>query len=176
MTGATQTERGYLDVEGGRLYYEVAGQGHPLALIHAGVADLTMWDEQMEAFSERYRVIRYDTRGFGRTTTEDVGFSNRKDLYDLLRHLGVERSYVLGISRGGQIAIDFTIEHPEVVDALIAVAPGISGFQGELTEEEMALFNRMEELWEKEDFEALTDLEVRVWVDGFGRTGEANPR
>src|SRR5689334_7098242 len=101
MTGTTHTEQGYLDVEGGRLYYEVAGQGHPLALIHAGVADMTMWDEQMDAFAERHRAIRYDTLGFGRTTTDDVAFSNRQDLSELFRHLGVDRSYVLGISRGG---------------------------------------------------------------------------
>src|SRR5205823_1427581 len=168
MIGQAQSTQGYLDVEGGKLYYEVAGQGHPLVLIHAGVADCTMWDEQIEPFSRRYRVIRYDTRGFGRTTTEDVSFSNRQDLFDLLRHLDVDRAYVLGISRGGQIAIDFTLEHPEMVDALIPVAAGLSGYQGESNEEEMQLFNKMEELWEKKDFTSLTDLEVRVWVDGFG--------
>jgi pimeloyl-ACP methyl ester carboxylesterase len=176
MTESQEKEQGYLDVEGGRLYYEAAGQGHPLTLIHAGVADCTMWDEQMEPFSQRYRVIRYDTRGFGKTTTEDVAFSNRQDLYDLLKHLGVEKTYLIGISRGGQIAIDFTLEHPEMVDALIPVAAGLSGYEGEPNEDEMQLFNKMEELWEKEDFTSLTDMEVRVWVDGFGRTGGADPK
>ena len=176
MTGQAQGTQGYLDVEGGKIYYEVLGQGHPLVLIHAGVADCTMWDEQIGPFSQRYRVIRYDTRGYGRTTTEDVAYSNRKDLYELLKHLGVEKTYVLGISRGGHIAIDFTLEHPEMVDALIPVAAGFGGYQGEPTEEEMRLFDKMEELWEKKDFASLTDMEVRVWVDGFGRTGEVDPQ
>ena len=86
MAGQPQNTQDYLDVEGGKLYYEVLGQGHPLVLIHAGVADCTMWDEQIGPFSRRYRVIRYDTRGYGRTTTEDVAYSNRQDLYELLKH------------------------------------------------------------------------------------------
>src|SRR5690349_8638123 len=115
MTTDTQTTRDYLPVEGGQLYYEVTGAGHPLVLIHAGVADLRQWDEQVAAFAPHYRVIRYDTRGFGKTRTEPVAFSNRQDLYELLTHLGVEKAYLIGNSRGGQIAFDFTLEHPEMV-------------------------------------------------------------
>jgi 3-oxoadipate enol-lactonase len=176
MAGPIEAMQGFLDVEGARLYYEVAGQGHPLVLIHAGVADCTMWDEQWGPFAQRYRVIRYDTRGFGKTTTEDVSFSDHQDLYDLLKHLGVEKTYLIGVSRSGRIAVDFTLDHPEMVDALITVAAGFSGYQGEPTEEEMRLFDQADELEEKQDFAALTDLEVRIWVDGFGRSGEAHPK
>ena len=114
----------------GRLAYEVEGEGHPLTLIHAGLAHLRMWDEQVPAFAERYRVIRYDTRGFGRTTTDDVEFSNRDDLRALLDHLGVERTHLLGLSRGAQIALDFTLESPERVSSLVWVAGGVGGFGG----------------------------------------------
>lgn len=181
MSSATQTASGYLDVEGGRLYYEVAGQGHPLVFIHAGVADRTMWDEQWDFFAEQYRVIRYDTRGFGKTTTEEVQFSNRDDLYRLLRHLGVDKTYVIGLSRGGVIALDFTLEHPEMVDALIVVAGGVSGYDSEIPESEMALFNEGETLWEDAqksgDFSKVADLDVRVWADGPGqREGRAAKR
>jgi len=175
MTGPGEVTQGYLDVEGGRLYYEVAGQGHPLVLIHAGVGDRTMWDDQWGPFAQRYRVIRYDTRGFGKTTTEDVSFSDRQDLYDLLKYLGVEKTHLLGASRSGRIAIDFTLEHPEMVDALITLAAGFSGYQGAPNEEEMRLFDQVDELEQKQDFAALTDLEVRIWVDGFGRSGQADP-
>jgi pimeloyl-ACP methyl ester carboxylesterase len=171
MNEKLQVTTGFLDVPGGQLYYEVAGTGHPLVFIHAGVADNRMWDEQFVPFAERYRVIRYDTRGFGKTRTEGVEFSNRQDLYDLLTHLGVETAYVIGLSRGGQIAVDFTVEHPEMVAALIPAAAGLSGYDQPLgdsdaVQQEAALFTRMEELWEKGAHDELQELEVHAWVDG----------
>ncbi len=180
MDETTQATNGYLDVEGGRLYYEVAGKGHPLVLIHAGIADSSMWDDQFDLFARQYRVIRYDTRGFGKTETEDVAFSNRQDLYDLLKRLGADKTYVIGVSRGGQIAIDFTLELPEMVDALIPVDAGVSGFDFEAhppTDEEMRLIQAMMEAEEKRDFERMADLDVQLWVDGPGHAaGRADQR
>jgi 3-oxoadipate enol-lactonase len=60
---------GYLPVSGGQLYYEDDGSGPPITLIHAGVAHLRMWDGQVAAWRDRFRVIRYDCRGFGSPTT-----------------------------------------------------------------------------------------------------------
>jgi 3-oxoadipate enol-lactonase len=160
--------KGIADVPGGRLYYEVDGDGPALTLIHAGVAHLRMWDEQVAAFAERYRVIRYDTRGFGRTTTDDVVFSNRSDLLALLDHLGVERTHLLGASRGGTIAIDFTLEHPSRVSSLIVVAAGVGGH--ELDEPEMEeTWTEVEQLEEGGDWPALVELETRIWTDGVGQ-------
>src|SRR3989304_1406543 len=123
-------QTGFVDVEGARLYYETAGTGRYLVLIHAGVADSRMWDDQFLVFADRFHVVRYDTRGFGRSKTEDGPFSNRQDLRELLRHLGIGRSSLCGASRAGQIAIDFTLEYPEMVEALVPVAAGISGYGG----------------------------------------------
>jgi len=119
-------ESGYLPIPGARLYFEAAGEGHPLVLIHAGVADNRMWDEQFTVFAQRYRVIRYDTRGFGKSKTEDVEFSNHQDLLDLLDHLNVRKAYLVGASRAGGIAINFTLEHPERVDGLALVGSAAS--------------------------------------------------
>ena len=162
---------GFAPVYKGSLYYEVAGSGQPLLLIHAGVADCSMWDAQMDVFSRSHRVIRYDTRGFGQSRTERTQFSNRQDIIDLFKHLGVEKAGIIGISRGGQIAIDFTLEHPEFVSALVPVAAGISGFDYQPGDNQQArleieLFNHMDELWEKKAWDELTDLQVRVWADG----------
>jgi pimeloyl-ACP methyl ester carboxylesterase len=161
-------ETGFLDVGGGRLYYEVEGEGHPLTLIHAGIANLRMWDAQMPAFAERHRVIRYDTRGFGRTETANVPFSNRADVAALLDHLGVSSTYLLGISRAGSIALDFTLERPERVDALIFVAGGIGGYTSPEGPPE-SVFEEAERLYEARDWEALADWETRYWVDGPGQ-------
>ena len=53
-------------INGAPFYYELVGKGEPLVLVHAGIADSRMWDAQIEVFVQRYRVIRYDMRGFGK--------------------------------------------------------------------------------------------------------------
>jgi pimeloyl-ACP methyl ester carboxylesterase len=171
-----KTWRDYLTVPGGRLYYEVDGDPNApaLTLIHAGVANLRMWDDQVPALASRYRVIRYDTRGFGRTETDDVSFSNRADLAALLDHLGVQRTHLLGLSRGGTIALDFTLEHPERVASLILVGSTPSGFDFE-SEAMAPVWQRSEDLEKAADWDALIELEVDVWLEGpgqlRGRTG-----
>lgn len=163
---------GFAPVTGGRLYYEVTGQGHPLALIHAGVADHRMWDEQVQAFAPHYRVIRYDTRGFGRSETQAGTFSDRADLAAVMDHLGVEKAHVVGLSRGGGIAVGFCLEHPERVTALIPVASGVDGLEGWealVTPAEQAAEAAMEAAAKAQDFDILTDLEVRYWADGPGQ-------
>ncbi len=58
----------HADVNGAYLYYEVAGEGPALVLVHARVADSRMWDPQVATFAPQHRVIRYDMRGFGRSS------------------------------------------------------------------------------------------------------------
>jgi 3-oxoadipate enol-lactonase len=159
----------FLDVHGGKLYYEISGTGYPLVLLHAGIANLRMWDEQIEVFSKRYQVICYDTRTFGKSTSEAVEFSNRQDLLDLLEHLKIDKTHLLGISRGGSIAMDFTLEFPDKVSSLVMVASNPSGFDYEDTETEKAYFARDEELSETKNAEAMADLDVEMWVDGPGQ-------
>lgn len=179
MSKPGTAQSGTIEAAGGPLYYEVAGEGHPLLLIHAGIADHRMWDDQWEEFSSRYRVIRYDTRGYGDTPVLDRDYSNRQDIHDLLTHLGVHKTYIIGVSRGGTIATDFTLEHPEVVEALVLVGAGVGGLTNEAgpTAEELQAFEEMEEAEAKEDWERVADIDVRVWVDGFGRLeGQADPK
>jgi 3-oxoadipate enol-lactonase len=162
---------GFAPVHNGKLFYEVAGSGPTVLFIHAGVADHRMWDNQFKLFSEDHQVIRYDTRGYGKSNTETTEFSNRQDIIDLFDHLGVDKAAVIGVSRGGQIAIDFTIEHPERVSALVPVASGLGGYQyqpdgSEQARREYDLFTHIDELWEKKAFDELAELEVHVWADG----------
>ena len=100
----------------------------------------------------------------------------------MFKHLGVEQACVIGISRGGHIAIDFTLEHPECVSALIPVAAGVSGYDyqpdnSENATHEVEIFNHMDELWERNAFDELADLEVHVWADGPSQPiGRASPQ
>ena len=61
------TTSGYAEVNGTKLYYEMAGKGRALVLIHGGAVDRRAWDDQFPEFSQHYRTIRYDTRGSGKS-------------------------------------------------------------------------------------------------------------
>jgi 3-oxoadipate enol-lactonase len=160
-----------LAVPGGKIYYEVTGQPHQpsLVLLHAGIAKLRMWDEQIEAFSKHYQVICYDTRAYGKSTTEAVKFSQRQDLLALLEHLKIDKVHLLGISRGGTIAMDFTLEFPDKVASLVMVASNPSGFESDDSEIEKTYFARDEELSESRNAEAMAALDIEMWVDGPGQ-------
>jgi 3-oxoadipate enol-lactonase len=158
-------------VPGGRLHAVVDGEGPPILLAHAGIVDLRAWDPLVPYLVEAgYRAVRYDTRGYGRSTTDDVEFSNRADLRAVLDELGIVRAALVGNSRGAMICLDTVLESPERAVALVWVGGGIGGFGGEPTPEELAIFERADELEEAgDDPEALADLEVRIWVDGAGQ-------
>ena len=166
---------GYAPVENGELYYEVVGQGPAMLFIHAGVADHTMWEGQAEEFSTDHMVVTYDARGFGQSRTQDTTFSNRQDIADLLSHLGIERAVIIGCSRGGQIALDFAIERPELTSALVWVCGGVSGMDNEMLPEEVAWFGKLEELWAAQDWDRLSDMETLTWTNGVGQPEDRTP-
>ena len=171
----TNVEKGFIDVPGGRMYYEAEGTGPFVTLIHAGVAHLRMWDAQVAAWRDAFRVIRYDTRGFGRTITDDVPYSNRDDLKAVLGHAGAERTHLLGLSRGSMIALDFTVENPERVKSLTWVAGGVRGFEPEEDPRLAAMWPEMERLEEAREWDPLVELETQVWTDGPGQSPERVP-
>jgi 3-oxoadipate enol-lactonase len=120
---------GMVAVNGTHLYYEQAGSGHPLILIHGFTLNTQMWEDQFSVFAQHYRVIRYDVRGSGQSAmpTEEP-FTEVDDLLALLDALGVSHTFVLGQSRGGSVAIDFALAHPERTCALILVDPALGGW------------------------------------------------
>jgi pimeloyl-ACP methyl ester carboxylesterase len=132
MNEAKQLSTGFVETNGTKLYYEMLGEGHPLVLLHGGYMDRRMWDDQFAVFAQSYQVIRYDIRGFGKSALPQVPYADRQDLYNLLTFLGVSKVYLLGLSLGGEIALDFTLEYPDMVDALILVGSPVSGYPVEL--------------------------------------------
>ena len=164
----------FLETNGARIAYDTEGDGEPVVLIHAGVANRSMWDDQVAALRDAYRVIRYDTRGYGETTTEKVSFSNRADIAALLDHLGETSAHIVGLSRGGMIALDFTVESPERVRSLAVVAGGISGYESP-DEVPAETFEPVEAMWKAKEWEALTDWETAFWADGPGQSPDRAP-
>ena len=177
MTETKELQTGFAEVNGTRLYYEVKGTGHPLALIHGGLVDRRLWDDQFDVFAQHYKVIRFDVRSFGDSapiTAETPPYSLEEDVYSLLKFLGIEKTYVLGLSMGGAIAINFTLMYPEMVDALIPVAMGLSGF--EPSEEDEASEAEVDEALKSGNIARAVEVTLRFWTDGPMRTPEqVNP-
>ncbi|HET8846318.1 MAG TPA: alpha/beta hydrolase [Ktedonobacteraceae bacterium] len=156
------------------IYYEVLGEGKVLVLLHAGVADCRMWDEQFETFAEHYRVIRYDLRGFGRSSVPSSHFAQHDELAEILAFLSVSHASILGVSYGGKVALDFTLAHPEMVEKLILVAPSVSG--SEPSPDVLAFYEAEEKALAAEDLQGATELNLKMWVDGPKRSPEeVNP-
>lgn len=112
-------------VNGIELAYEVYGEGPPLVLAHGYLASKEMWDHQIGPFSEKYRVVVYDMRGHGESTAppeDDAGYTMAalvEDQRALMDHLGIDDTYVGGLSMGGSIAMRFALEYPKRVRALL---------------------------------------------------------
>ena len=122
------SESGYADVNGTKLYYEIAGSGTPLILVHGMSLDTRMWDGQFGVLAENYRVIRYDARGHGKSVpTSTDPYSHSQDLKGLMDALGIERAHLVGLSMGGRTVINFTIDNPGRAISLVPVDSPLPG-------------------------------------------------
>lgn len=160
----------YVDLGDGKLYYEEAGEGEPLVLSHAGFVDSRMWDDQWNDFTQHYRVIRFDMRGFGKSDPAGGPITRRNDLYQLLKHLNIARVTLLGCSMSGEIILDFALEHPEMVAALVVVSAVPGGF--ELQGEPPRYLMEMMAAIEQGDLALASELQNRIWIDGPFRQPE----
>ena len=123
------TVKDTLSFDGNQIYFETSGQGTPLVLIHGGGVDRGMWKKQVEFFSRKYRVITYDLRGHGQSGYSSNKFPDSKDLEVLMDSLHLPQIHLAGLSLGAIIAVDFVLAHPEKVDRLILLSPGLVGVQ-----------------------------------------------
>ncbi len=114
--------QGLVPVPEGELYFERAGQGPALVLIHSAFLDRREWEPQFATYSTQHTVVRYDVRGHGRSTGDRSHSSDSEDLAEVLRHLDLPKASILGNSYGASIACEFTAGHPERVTGLILVA------------------------------------------------------
>jgi len=175
MSEGGSVRSGYAYVAGARLYYEMAGEGTTLVLVHAGIADRRMWDDQWLTFQSKYRVVRYDMRGFGNSPMSAGPFSNRQDLFGLLKYLRIKQAHFIGSSMGGMAVIDFALEHPQMASSMVLVSASVSGMQmqGEMPMQVLEMIQARR----KGEFERAADLHVQIWADGFRRgSGHADEK
>jgi pimeloyl-ACP methyl ester carboxylesterase len=159
---------GFAPINGIDLYFETKGRGKPLLLLHAGVADSRMWESQFDEFSRIHYVIRCDLRGFGQSRKSSGVFAHYEDIAVLLKYLNVEAASIIGASFGGYVALNFALAYPEMVTALVLVAPALGGYEFS-SAEMLEFFAAEEEVIVRGDVEAATELNLKMWVDGINR-------
>lgn len=120
-----------LALDGTDLHYEVEGDGIPVLFVHGLILDTRMWDDQVPALREVAQVIRYDARGFGRSSRRDPGvtYTHAADAWALLNHLGVDDVVLVGLSMGGRIVIETALLAPQRVRALVTMDSVLDGVE-----------------------------------------------
>lgn len=162
-----QTTNGYLDLGDGQLYYETAGSGEPLVLSHAAFLDCRMFDELWEELAQNWQVIRYDMRGYGKSSAVQQPLCRRDDLRCLLEHLHISRAHLVGCSNGGQLLLDLALEYPQLAASLTLVGSTPSGFEmvGEPPRYILEMFGAVQQ----GNVEYASELQIRIYFDGSFR-------
>ena len=145
------------------LWYDDTGSGRPLVLLHEGVVDSRIWGTFVPLLQDEYRLIPYDQRGYGRSPKWTGPYSPADDLVGVLDAAGVEQAALVGTSRGGRIAIQAALAHPERVSALVLVASAVAGqpLNIEATPEQEAEWEAAEA---RGDLKELAEIDLAFWA------------
>jgi pimeloyl-ACP methyl ester carboxylesterase len=167
-----EVETGFAKFGQSEIYYEVAGSGEPtVVLIHGGLLDCRMWDDQFEILSRDHRVVRYDASAHGQSVLPPDAYWDHADLRGLLDHLAIDRAVLVGLSLGGRIAIDLALEDPQRVEAVVAVSSGLGGYRF-ISENYLKDRDAMIAAWKAGDFKNVVEAFQRSWTDGPHRMPE----
>jgi 3-oxoadipate enol-lactonase len=171
-----------VDVNGARLWYDEAGSGDTILLLHGGLGDSGLWEPIVPFLAERFHTIRTDLRFFGRSVGPAVPWSWQDDVVGVLDALEVERTALVGLSLGGRIALDVAHDRPDLLWAVAGIAPGLGGHDGEAYSAEQEA--RYEKADAEGDLEAAMEIDLEVWAplgaderirELWHRTPDANP-
>jgi pimeloyl-ACP methyl ester carboxylesterase len=127
-----------------------------------------MWDGQVRAFAEHHRTVRWDMRGFGRSPMVAAPYSDREDLAGLMGFLALDSACLVGCSKGAETVIDFALDHPRMVDAMVLVGSAVGGFRFEAPEPPQ--WAEMAAAYRAGDMARAAELETEIWVVGAGRS------
>jgi pimeloyl-ACP methyl ester carboxylesterase len=138
---------------------DLGGEGPAVVLLHPGIYDSTVWAPVLPLL-DGLRVIRFDRRDFGRSSAATQPFRSMDDLVAVLDRLGLESAHLVGNSMGGEASLALALEHPERVDSLVLLAPGINGYQWP---DEPELEAEFEQLMAADDHPGLVEFAARLW-------------
>ena len=151
-----------VEVNGARLWYDEAGSGPPLMLLHGGLGDSELWEPVVPFLAEHFRTIRTDLRFFGRSTGPAAPWSWQDDAIGVLGALGIERAALAGLSLGGRLATEIALAHPDRVSALALVAPGLAGHDGRAYTADME--RRYEEAEAAGEKDLMLEIDLEPWA------------
>ena len=112
----------------GSIYSEIKGTGDAIVFIHGFTLDHRIWNEQVKLFSRNYQTLSYDMRGFGKSLVPHKPYSHHNDLRDILEFNKIKKAHIVGLSLGGEVAIDFTLTYPEFVLSLVIADSSLGGY------------------------------------------------
>lgn len=150
------------------LAQDLVGTGPAVVLIHAGIADRRMWHAQLAALRDRFRVLAPDLRGFGDSPPARGPFSPAADVLARMDAAGIDRATLVGVSMGGEVALDIALTAPERVErlALVSTLAGSTEPSAQLVE----TWETGGTAFEEGDLERAVAIEVETWLLGAGRS------
>ncbi|MGH4029431.1 alpha/beta fold hydrolase [Actinomycetota bacterium Odt1-20B] len=167
-TGPTAMPSGEVRVPAhgvGWLWAERSGSGSPVVLLHGAGMDSRLWDAVAPELARHHQVIRFDARGLGRSAAPEQSFSDVEDLRAVLDYFGLRRAALVGLSMGGETAVEFALAHPGRVEALGLVGASVGGHIWPDDSDSLAYAAARRE----RDAVALARLELSIWAP-MGRT------
>ncbi len=151
-----------MPVEGGHLWADdTRGNGPALVLLHPGWGDSSIWLPLLERLPPHYRVVRYDTRGFGKSPAPAAPFSQLGDLAAVLDDRGLDRVVLVGHSGGAGTAIGLALAAPARVRGMLLLAPGVPDYPWPPDD---PYFRQFDQLYSAGDRDGLADLGLRTWA------------
>jgi len=157
-------------IAGTPMHYTIEGDGPALVLIHGGLGNLHMWDDQMHRFAQEFRVVRFDLPGMGHSPLPTGTYSEPQHILLLLQALGLDHAHVLGLSYGGRVALDFALTYPSHVDSLILSDTALGGWA--YSEDLQARNAEIDRIAEDKGVDEAVELELQLWLHGTRPAGE----
>lgn len=158
----------------GHLAYDDRGDGPPLVLLHAGALDRRMWDAVVAPLAERHRVVTYDARAHGESSTPTDRLAHHEDLIALVDALQLEQPVLVGCSLGARTAVDAALLRPDRFAGLVLISPGVSGMA--FTDPHyLRTLDQIEAAIAAGDVAGVVEGTLQQWVDGPHRRPDETP-
>lgn len=175
VCASCKPEKNTVKTGGLNLYYERTGKGEAIVLLHAGLQDHTMWQQQVKALSKQYEVITPDLPFHGKTTGVDTIILACDVIKMLLDSLHIEKASIAGLSMGAAVALDFVIAYPQRVNKVFLISAGVNGYDRDHPVDSVSMhhFNRFFSALDQKDTAKAAAEFTRVWAEGIYRAGDS---